>query len=388
MIDMVIGTVIFVCSVRMAESGATPVAVTAVLTLNSLVYMSSTQLVGRLVSPRNAAGMLIATSLFMTLISAAFIAIPGLKTMYVLIIFQAIALAFFFTPFQVFMKAVDGHREGGIVKSTSLYTFSWSMGMAMGPFISGYLWVAAGWQWCYVVNGLLALMTAIGVFCLKHHAQTDETNNRENVEPSERARAYSRMPNLAWLGWICSGAGCVAWSLIRGFFPVTGAYLEIPKPDQGVVMALVLGAQAFSGLFLYKSRIWMYQVWPAALFGITGMTGLLLFALARTTATFYIASILFGAYAGAFFFYLVFHSISHPSRSARYIATNETVVGLAGIIGPFSAGFIAQRTTYSMPYIIAMLLIALALILQVVVHIRHKESMKTLQSVLRKSSAG
>jgi predicted MFS family arabinose efflux permease len=53
--------------------------------------------------------------------------------------------------------------------------------------------------------------------------------------------------------------------------------------------------------------------------------------------------ILFGVYSGSFFFYLVFHAIAHPVRSARYVAVNESVVGIGGILGPLIGGGLSDR---------------------------------------------
>lgn len=382
MMDMVLGATLFVASVRIADSGAGPMAVTGVLTLNSIVYMVVAQIAGRVLTERNAARILIGTSLFMMLVSLAFIVFSGLRIVYFLVVLHAVAMAFFFAPFQVFMKAVEGGREHGIIKSTALYTFSWSAGMALGPFFSGYLWVAAGWQWCYAVNAVLSLLTAIGVVFLKHHAVNNEPDAGPEKRVSERVHAYTRMPDLAWLGWICSGIGCMAWALMRGFFPSTGVNVGISKPDQGVVLALLLGAQAVTGLLFYKSSIWMFQVWPMAALGACGIMGLVLFAVSESTMLFCLGAVLFGIYAGAFFFYFVFHAISHPSRSARYVAVNETVVGFAGIIGPFLAGLIARGFSYTAPYYTAALIVGLALVVQAFIHRRYRADVDGLRNSL------
>ena len=53
--------------------------------------------------------------------------------MYFLGVIQGFATAFFFTPFQYFMKLLDANQNKSITHSTGLYTFSWSMGYALRP---------------------------------------------------------------------------------------------------------------------------------------------------------------------------------------------------------------------------------------------------------------
>ncbi|MFC1461411.1 MFS transporter [Verrucomicrobiota bacterium] len=373
MMDMVIGSILFVCTVRMAESGASAMAVTAVMAVSSLLYMVSAQVVGRLVTDRNAAWILIGASLSMMLLAAAFVLIPGLLIMYLLVAVQAVSTGFFFTPFQVFMKAVEQGRTHGIVRPTAFYTFSWSAGMACGPFAAGYLWVMAGWQWCHAVNAGLALATALGIYCLKHHAhERPAPEVSADKEGKDIASPYAGMPDLVWLSWTAGGVGCVTWFLLRSLFPATGVALNISKPGQGTVLALVLGMQAITGLSLFRSRTWMYRAAPVAAFSVFGIAALILFGCVQSTAGFYGAAICFGVYSGSFFFYFVFHALSHPRRSARYVAINETIVGLAGILGPFVGGFLADRFSFSVSYFVAAGMIVCATVLQVTVHGRQR----------------
>lgn len=380
-IDMVLGSSLFVCTVRMAESGVSATAVTAVMVVASLFYMVSAQVVGSFVTQRNAAWILITASLGMMFLTVVFILMPGLRVMYLLVSLQAVAAGFFFTPFQVFMKAVEKGRIHGISRSTALYTFSWSAGMACGPFVSGYLWVMAGWQWCFVLNGVLALATAIGVYLLKHHAQekpvpeaSASSNGRDN------ASRYAVMPDLVWLSWTAGGVGCMTWLLLRSLFPASGIALNISRPDQGIVLALALGMQAITGLSLFRSRIWMYRAMPVAVFSFFGIAGLILFGWAESTPVFYGAAICYGVYSGSFFYYFVFHALSHPRRSARYVAVNETIVGLAGILGPFAGGFLADRFSLSVSYYAAAGMVVCATLLQVIVHGRQSRLIKTLSA--------
>ena len=72
------------------------------------------------------------------LISVLYIIFSWLWAQYLFSACLGVAMAFFFVPFQVFMKDADqGGGEKSLTKAVALYTFSWSMGMGLGPFCVG-----------------------------------------------------------------------------------------------------------------------------------------------------------------------------------------------------------------------------------------------------------
>ena len=383
MMDMVGISVLFTGSVRMAESGGSATAVASVFVISSLTYILVCRVLGRLVTPRNAVRIIIAATALTVLNAGAFVLLSGLRIMYLWLVVQAIATACFFVPFQVFMKALEQGRPAGISRSTALYTFSWSMGLCCGPFVSGYVWELFGWQWCHAVNAILAGTTAVAIFLLRHHGHAIAAEDHGVANPVNdlyQPFDYSRLPDFAWLGWLCAGVGCFTFYTTFSLFPSTAQAYSIPKATQGMVLALVGGAQALTGLSLIRSRIWMYLVRPVILFGLPGMAGLLLFGSSRNVAFFCVAAICLGIYSGSFFFYLVFHSLVHPTHSTRYVTINESVVGICGIAGPLSSGLIADHLSLKAPYYVAAIMVASAVCFKALVHRKHtsqvREAMK------------
>ena len=143
------------------------------------------------------------------------------------------------------------------------------------------------------------------------------------------------------------------------------------KAELGAVLFIYCVAQAALAYGLRRSRLWMYRPLPLIAFGLAGVIGLTLLAVARSALVFYCAAVCTGVYTGSTFFYLVFHSLVHPTRSARYVAINEAVVGMTGIVAPFSAGCVADALGLEVSYAAVAVLIGLALIAQGVLHARH-----------------
>jgi MFS family permease len=224
---------------------------------------------------------------------------------------------------------------------------------------------------CWFAAGA-SIVTGIGVYLLKKLAVTAPppplAEPGESASPLCTGLDYSQKPDLAWMGWVAAGTGILVLSFIRGVFPVRAeTTLHLTQSLQGLLFFLLSLVQAFTGLFLCRSRVWMYGRGGLLAFGLAGILGSLALGFARTPLMLAIGAILFGLYAGGFFFYMVFHALIHPGRSARYVAINETVVGLASLTGAILGGGIADRFGFGSLYILGAALILATLSFQTAV---------------------
>lgn len=379
-IDAVIAQLLFVNAVRAARMGSSALGVAGVVTAWSVVYAVTNPLIGRRVTSRNAARMMIGACLGLALTSTLFIFAPSLPAMYALVSLSGVATAFFFAPFQVFMKAVDTAGGRPLRSSAGLYTFAWSMGFAVGPFISGFLMELgasqtrlAGWQIAYVLGCITALLCAGGILRLKHLVEEDSqpTDAGASPAPTPAHAGEPGMPDLAWLGWVVGGVGTVALTMIRGVFPARAVtFLHLPPSVQGTYFFLMSMTQGLAALALIRSRWWMYQPAPALLFGLAGAAGAVLTGWGAAPLTLYCAGICFGVYSGSFFFYLVFHALAHPENGPRNVTWNEMVVGIGGILGPTVGGLLGDSLHIRAPYGAAAGLVLAAALFQAFMHAR------------------
>jgi hypothetical protein len=144
----------------------------------------------------------------------------------------------------------------------------------------------------------------------------------------------------------------------------------------GTVLFIYCMAQAAVAYALHRSRLWMYRPLPLIVFALAGVTGLTLFAVAPSAPLFYCAAACTGVYTGSTFFYLVFHSLVHPTRSAQYVAINEAVVGMTGIVAPYSAGHVADGLGLPFSYAAVAAMIGVAAIAQAILHSRHTATVR------------
>ena len=376
--DMALAQIFFINAVCLARAGASASVVANTVTVWSVLYLLACPVIGRFVTPRNAARLMIASMGGMMTVSLLLIVWRDVVGIYILTGAAAISAALFFPPFQVFMKAVDQADRKPITYSTGLYTFSWSMGFAAGPFIAGLLMqVGPGWKSAYAFAASAAAATGVGIYLLKHLAQADENPTRPPAARIDGSITrpladYSKVPDMVWLGWLAGGTGVVLISVVRAVFPSRAvSALHLSDGTQGTLFFLLSFAQALTGLALCRSRYWMYRPWAVAAFGVAGMAGMLALGFGWTPFVLAAGAVLFGVYAWSFFFYLVFHALVHPERSSRYVAVNESVVGIGGIVGPVAGGLMADRVGFGSAFAASAGLVVAIVAIQWVVHRRH-----------------
>lgn len=373
MVDVVIGALIFIATRRLVDSNASAFATVLPTTAWALGHSFFSFFVGKISNPRRAPALIISGCIVMGLGSVLLIVLPEPSMQFYWALIIGLGSAFFFCSFQVFMKAADKDVHAGVVRSTAIYGFAWSSGIASGPFIAAFIWgdlfPENGWVYCYYINIFLLTCVAFATCPLKNyierlHRETPEPETVKNVSSPD----YSKLPDLVWLGWLTAAIGCFTITLIRSLFPYKAEIFNISTKELGYIMALVAYSQGFFSLLLLRSRYWMYKILPMMFFSLCGFTGMILFWCGTNVWTFYAAAVIYGIYSSAFFFYMVFHSLVHPEKSAKYVSWNEVVVGLAGIIAPLAGGFLVDQTgNRNLPFVLAALLIIVAVVMQIVI---------------------
>jgi len=387
LMDMVLAQFFFANAVRLARMGKSATGVAGVLTVWGAAYLLACPVAARWLTVKNSARQLLAACVAMAVLSVLHIYFASMVGIYVLMGCAGIATALFFPAFQIFMKAVDAVGAMSIAYSAGLYTFAWSMGYALGPFVGAVLVTggAAGgsgsdvgdWNHAFIFGAVVSLMAAGLVLFLKHLREQAPLPVDPQVTAPPRSETspllnYARMPDLAWLGWLGAGVGVLVLSIARGVFPARAVQvLNLSVGVQGVLFFLISVAQACFGLACCRSRLWMYRAVPVLLCGLAGILGTICLGFGETLPVLCVGAILVGLYSGSFYFYLVFHSLAHPQRSAHYVAVNESVVGLCSVIGPLLGGLLADRAGFGFAYLAGAVLTLLAISVQAVVHRRH-----------------
>ncbi len=374
--DMVAGTLLFVVPVLAAQLGASYSLIGALGVAWGAGVALMTFVLGRFVGPHNSATLCIIACIAQALGHLALILLTTTpESMLVILFFIGLTHTTFMVPYQVFYKAADSHGKMPLARSVSIYTFAWSLGMAVGPLWSGFLmrvslFSLAGWQLCLIFTILSCFTVALIVYSISRRPvnQKIEEDEHENIRPD-----FAR---TAWLAALC---GAFAFTLLRQLFPAGAVRLGITEDVQGGVIFTMGLMQALSGIFLGRVVNWMYKPYLIALGACLGVLGMACFLLAflgviggfGLIIIFYSGAFLFGLYSGSFYFYTGYHCLVHPSKAGFNIAMNEAMYAIANILALFLGGVIADMFGINVPYLLAGMLIIFFTVIQVRQHIKH-----------------
>ncbi len=348
----------FITAYRFSEAGAHKLLVTGYLAMWGILYSVISLLVGKLTTSRRAPWFLFFSGAVLFCSSWGFILVPGLYLQYLWMAVIALGFSFYCVPFQVFSKDLEEGKSGGTVRVSSLYTLTWSLGMAAGPMFFALL---TDWRQGFKYLSLIPLLALACVFLLLRLRNGRTASAQCNTDVEEE---YRGKPNLMLIGWIGGLLGTIAVTIIRTLEPDLAVERGLGQSHAGMILALVSYVQGFVALSFIKSRKWMYNPWCMLLSALVGATGFFLFAYSHCLPLLYLAAVLYGFCSGVLYFLLTFHAQVDPKRNTKYVAITETLVGLANITGPLLGGWLAQKTSTGMAFYLAAGLVLLMGVLQ------------------------
>ena len=357
--DIVVSGILFIAAYRFSDAKVAAWMVGSTMAVWALIYTVLAFVSGYVVKPEKSHRVLIGSSVGIGLVSLGMLIFNGLYTQFLWLILTGSCGALFFTAFQMYMKRFVSDNRAGIVRSTALYTGSWSLGFALGPLLFGLVSPQAAFICCIAAGVFMAAgFIVLELIPPKAAPAAADQDNCKAVD-------YSRYPDMVKMGYLVGGTGCLVIAVVRTMGPFRGVQsLEFTKDQMGIIMCLVSFAQCFMGYILFFSRDWMYKKVNGALLNVLGVAALLGFAFSTSFIGFLISALLFGLYAGCFYFFFVFHSLVHPTKSHRYVAGNETIVGATGIVGPLLGGAFITPASSHWIFIAGALLVLFALAAQ------------------------
>lgn len=254
---------------------------------------------------------------------------------YVFTTLQGVGSAAFLVCFQIVLQRVASRYS--IAVAFSNFVVAWALGYAIGPFISGLFHEVS-----IVVPVLFAATCsalAIGLLVAATHVATP-TANVADPEPLPTGPPQVR---FGWAIILLSGFFMVTY---RGIFPDYGVVSGFAARQSGsmlLVLFLTLAATAFTLRFVYRSFLSRWTLFWAI--PVAYVAACLALALGNAAAA-YIAVALLGVAIAIGYFFAGAFALSDGDGKSRNVAVNETVVGVASIIGPLSASAIAGAASY------------------------------------------
>ena len=368
MMNFVFGAILFITVQRFTNAGASSLLTGLPLTIWALIYGILNPIIGKFANDKNATKFIISSGILTIISAAGFLFVPALYFQFVWMLLLGGAFALYCVPFQVFAKSIEsGESAGGadaVGKTAGRYTCAWSMGLACGPLVFGFLKPEIGFGICMLIGLCMSVMIGIVSRCLKNRAPV--IPQAAEVVKAEEIKSNVPAVDFAWVGWIVGGIGTFGICQLRTRLQPLGVTCGFGEQALAIMLFSLSFVQSLTGLALsFTGSKWQFKRLPAFLAGIIGILTLFVFGVRDLSNLFYVAAAVYGLYSGCFYYYFVYYSLSHPTKSGFYAGMNELIVSLNSIIAPIIGGLLASSNNVY-PFWISTALVVFATILHIV----------------------
>ncbi|MFP4522618.1 MAG: MFS transporter [Fibrobacterota bacterium] len=341
--DIIAGLSLFAGRHSFAEMGLSTAKVGSIMVFFGTGYIFGSLIMGKIIRKETARYQMLAACSLSAIIFFIAASADNILLVQLLYFFLAIFVTMFFNAFQAYMLGVDSRQGKPLSHTAAHYTFAWSAGFALGPFISGFTKDVFSWEQVYYVAAVFSLLIGAFSFFFRPRAFASEKAVQSPENPGSN-KDYS-LCLQAWLGVI---VGAAVWNGVTTIWAVHSETLGFKTGVKGLVEFTMTFSQASGALLLIFIRNRFFKPFYNVLFGISGIVGLASFALGNGKLwIFFIAAVLIGLYNANFFSFMVYHSLAVPEKAVKRVSVNETIVGLSMFLGPLSAEF-ARRAAGSL----------------------------------------
>ena len=371
MINFIASGVFFYVTQRFVDAGASKLLTAMVIPTWAIAYCISNVIMGKIVTPKNAAKLIVYGGIIIAASSLGFIFLNQLLMLLLAWTgLLGIGFGFYCSSFQVWCRELEQNSSSGIAMATGKYTMAWSLGFASGALTFGLLNAALAFSVCFAVGVLVAVgVSLIDCYLKKHPAVPAAVADNADL-PSAADAVVSKFPDYAWVGWIVGGIVSLAVNQLRSMLQVHGDAIGIVNNKETMAFTLMTVSlvQGTTALFLVKSRVWMYKLLPLILIALTGAVSMAFFGVVRSLAGFLLTAFVYGIYSGCGYFIFVFYALANREKAGRNAAVNEISVSIVSIAGPMLGGLLVDTTGISWtPFAMASGMIILAAIFHTVV---------------------
>lgn len=331
--DIVVALSMFVGRHSFAERNAGIAAIGSFAAIYGLVYIPSSFLMGKIVSPARSKSLMIMAIVLMIMLLCLLANITNYFIFLAVFAGIPFGTSLFFNSFQSYMLDIDTNAGKSLSHSVGHYTFAWSVGFALGPIVSYLATEYFNWSAAYYMAALIILIIGIIALLFKPQANGKVMQNLQAAE-SVLSSTDKALPVSGWIGLII---GVSSFQLVLTYWPIQAEKLHYSVLVKGGVEFSASISQALAALIICLFIRWYHKPLSLLVFGLIGFSGLIAIAFADSLPLFFIGACLFGLYLSSCFIYMVYHSMFDKAKAVKRVSINEIMVGIAILIGPIIA---------------------------------------------------
>ena len=302
------------------------------------------------------------------LLGAASIGLPFCRNKtHLLAIFPVIgiSMALFWPAYEAWLSEQEGETK--LIQRVTLFNLFWSIGVTLGPAVSGYLYQDANPFIPFYLSAVLCLFTIVALFSHKSTIHGTETSSEtvQTLFPSPAVRTtylnLARCANFAsWFGL----------GVLRRLSPKLTLEMGIPTQTYGNFMLTLGGVQTVAFLVLgtgFSTR-WHYRFSP--LLVVQGLALLSFIGMWRVQNFFLwtAAFALIGLSAAFTYFSSLYYGLDKYADKGNKSGWHESILGFGILLGPLLGGIAVDwGLGPQSPYLLCAVVIVIAIGVEIII---------------------
>jgi len=280
----------------------------------------------------------------------------------------------------------DAHaNRRGVSRTLILFCVSWNVGMMCGQLTSGSLF-SIGPAWAYGVAFFTAVVN-IGLAVLAAQLVTQSFRGENgDLVPRSSPDSLSETDNLSRavagrfqrLSWIANLGGTFGGSLIFHLLPDLAVSIGVPADDHGGLLAYWRGVVIVTYLLMHSLEFWHFRLSVSIAAQVLGVAGLLLIAVAQSSAVLFIGLTLHGQLIGFNYFSGLFYSTAGSSQDRRTLAAgiHEATLAVGMSSGTILGGALGTAIGPAAPWFLAAAVLLMLVSIQLVASWRWRVALR------------
>jgi MFS family permease len=360
--DLVVGLVLFVGRHSLASLGYDEVTVGSIVLCYGFGYVIASLLMAKIVTPGRAKVEMLGALASIIVICLLLANVRALLLIQALYCLFPLVVSLYFNAFQIYMLNVSNRDARPLASTVGHFTFSWSIGYAVGPFLSSMLKTVSTWAQIYYLAAAVSLAMGLVLYIFR-----PEGDGASQVE-ARPAPVHSARPSLVVAAWVGLLVGWTCYNVIVIYWPVQAVQMGVSETVRGMAEFAFATAQAFSALALVAVKGWHHKpLWLTALGGLA-ILAMALFGTVSAPLLLTFGGLLYGTYLGGMWSHMAYHSMLDERKAVQRVALNETFVGICFLIAsPLSRLLHRAGTPFGPSYWRLAAVLAVGLVAQLLV---------------------
>ena len=341
------------------EMGGTPVELGLIGTLTAFFHMTFAHLGGRLSDRFGRRALIVAGPLIFSVCCFIMTGVAAVKGVLILAAVNGFGFALFWPSFQAWIADLQTGR--GLARSIGTFNLSWTAGNLIGPAAAGVLFGLHS-RVPFLLSGVLSLSL---FFFLRSHVGERQPPVKKGAEPAPAAAGEPNgQMSFLYAIWVANFTSWFILGNLRYQFPKLARDLGWAPHTIGLLMSC-LGLALFLGFFvLRRDERWHFN--RVYLLGSQLMAVLALAVLLVASHPLLVipAFILIGLGISLSYYSSLYYVVLLLKKKGKGTGLHESILGSGVVLGPLLGGVAAQSVGLRAPYLLCMVLVAAAVLVE------------------------